>query len=122
LAQYKGKWLLTDFWGTWCVPCREEMPEINKFNTEINEGKHKGITFLSIACKDDIISVKKYLKENNFGIPVVMGTDALTNNYKIEGYPSKVLISPNGKMINIGFGSEWQKIVTKISELYPAPQ
>ena len=39
LSQYKGKWLLLDFWGTWCSPCLDELPSIQKLYDEMNE-KH----------------------------------------------------------------------------------
>ncbi len=119
LASYKGKWLLTDFWGTWCGPCREEMPQINKFNNTLMNGELAGWAFLSVACKDSPIAVNKYLAENKYTIPVAMEDGKITGNYKIDGYPSKVIISPTGKMISTSVGADWRAIIAKLNELYP---
>lgn len=120
LGDYKGKWLVIDFWGTWCAPCREEMPVINKYNNEIVDGKHAGVNLLSIACNDNIMEVKKYLKENKFGITAAMGDNVIPVKYKLKQYPSKILVSPNGKMIDIPPRADWQAVVRKLNELYTA--
>jgi thiol-disulfide isomerase/thioredoxin len=118
LTDYKGKWLVIDFWGTWCPPCREEMPGINTYNDEINAGKHPGISLLSIACNDNLAEVKKYLKDNKFNITAAMGDKILPVQYRIKGYPAKVLISPNGKMIDVTSLADWRAIVDKLNQLY----
>ena len=120
LADYKGKWIVADFWGTWCAPCREEMPRVNAYNTEINEGKHKGIVLVSIACGDNAPNVKKFLADNKYAMSVIMGDAPVIKDYHIQGYPSKVLISPDGKMLLTSFGSDWIGIVEKFNELYAA--
>jgi thiol-disulfide isomerase/thioredoxin len=120
LADYKGKWVVADFWGTWCSPCREEMPRVNAYNTEINEGKHKGIVLVSIACSDNAPNVKKFLAENKYAMTVIMGDDPIIKRYHIQFYPSKVLISPDGKMLLTSTGSDWVGIVEKFNELYAA--
>ena len=108
---FKNKWTVLDFWGTWCSPCREEMPLVNKFYEESKLGKHGNINFLSIACHDSKIAVDGYLKTNNFTIPVALSDGIVQRNYKIDGYPSKILISPSGKMINIEFGKDWLAVL-----------
>ncbi|GAA4902026.1 DUF6263 family protein [Mucilaginibacter defluvii] len=118
LNTYRDKWLVLDFWGTWCGPCREEMPRVNKFNEDITKGEYAGVNFLSIACNDTQDKVKAYLAENKFTIPVLMSDREVEKTYKIRGYPSKILISPDGKMININFGADWLAILKKFNQLY----
>ncbi|MCC8410312.1 TlpA family protein disulfide reductase [Mucilaginibacter sp. UR6-1] len=118
LSAYRDKWLVLDFWGTWCGPCREEMPKVNAFNDGINRGEYAGVNFLSIACNDTQDKVKAYLAENKFTIPVLMSDQKVEKTYKIRGYPSKILISPDGKMININFGADWLAILKKFNQLY----
>jgi thiol-disulfide isomerase/thioredoxin len=120
LADYKGKWLVLDFWGTWCSPCREEMPKVNEFNNQLLDGKYKGINLLSVACYDNRPSVKNYISNNNFGIATTMSDNLIQQNYKVSGYPSKILIAPNGKMIDIQFGSDWMEVIKNFNELYAA--
>lgn len=120
LADYKNKWLILDFWGTWCSPCRDEMPKVNAFNQELIEGKHNGIKLLSVACYDNLPSVKKYITNNNFGITTAVSDNLIERNYKVSGFPSKILIAPNGKMIDVVFNSDWVAIIKKLNELYAA--
>jgi thiol-disulfide isomerase/thioredoxin len=119
LADHKNKWLAIDFWGTWCSPCRDEMPIIDGFNKELLDGKHTGIELLSIACSDNLNNVKNYITNNNFGIPVVMSDRKVEENYKITGYPTKILISPNGKMIEVP-KADWITVIKKFNKLYAA--
>jgi thiol-disulfide isomerase/thioredoxin len=118
LDSFKNKWLVLDFWGTWCSPCREEMPGLNVFNQELKAGKHDGINFLSIACNDEESRVKSYFAANKIDLPVVMSNGVVEQQYKIGGYPRKILISPGGKMLLIEFGQDWKNIVTQFNQLY----
>lgn len=106
-----------DFWGTWCSPCREEMPVVNKFGVEVAEGKHPNISFLSVACSDTEPKVISYLTENKFTMAAAMSDGQIERAYKIKGYPSKIMVSPQGRMIDVGFGKDWQAIIKTFSSL-----
>ncbi|MES2827295.1 MAG: DUF6263 family protein [Bacteroidota bacterium] len=117
LADFKNQWTVIDFWGTWCGPCREEMPVVNKFSTQVADGKFKNVRFLSIACSDTDEKVKQYINENKFTMPVAMSDGDVERNYKVRGYPSKIIISPTGKMIQVDFGKDWQAVIKNFSEI-----
>ncbi|WP_316792557.1 DUF6263 family protein [Pedobacter frigoris] len=118
LADYKNKWLILDFWGTWCGPCKEELPSVNKFYTELAAGKHGDNNFLSIACNDQENKVKSFIAQNKYSIPVAMSDNKVERDYKITGYPSKILISPEGKMMNVQFGKDWKAILNQLNTIY----
>lgn len=115
LADYRGKWLLLDFWGTWCPPCREEMPKINAFAQKI-KGRND-LSFLSIACRDQPDRVIDYLSSHNFDIPASMSDNQVQKKYEVPGYPAKFLISPSGAVFNIPFGEDWEKAVEQFTAL-----
>ncbi|QKJ29813.1 TlpA family protein disulfide reductase [Mucilaginibacter mali] len=117
LTEYKDRWLMLDFWGTWCGPCREEMPKVNKFNDEVVAGKYQNVSFLSIACNDTENNVKMYLDETKFGMPVAMSDGEVQSNYKVPGYPCKIIISPEGRMIAVDFGKDWLSVIKNFSQL-----
>lgn len=119
-TDYKNKWLVIDFWGTWCQPCRQEMPLINTFNSKLTDAEHKGIRFLSIACHDTSERVKSYLNFNKFNIPVAMADGTIEKQYHVNEYPTKILVSPNGRMIEVAFGTDWEGIIEKFAKLYSA--
>jgi thiol-disulfide isomerase/thioredoxin len=119
LAEFKNHWLVIDFWGTWCPPCRDEMPAINAFNKELKDGKYMGINFLSVACRDRADNVKAYLDNNKFEVPAAMANETIEKQYKIVGYPSKILVSPEGKMLALKYGDDWAGTIKKFNDMYP---
>lgn len=117
LGDYKGKWLLLDFWGTWCAPCRQELPELNKFSQEI---KHRSdVAFLSIACHDQPDAVISFMKEKQYQFTAVMSDNVVEKNYEVRGYPSKYLISPEGVMLELSYGTDWQRVVKDFLNVKP---
>lgn len=117
LKDYSGKWLVLDFWGTWCAPCKEEMPSLNTFSQETGEGKFRNVSFLSVACRDTEQKVKDYFAAHNFSMPAVMADVAVEKNYAVRGYPSKVIVSPEGRMLALRFGSDWKDLVVQLSSI-----
>jgi thiol-disulfide isomerase/thioredoxin len=57
LSRFKGKWLVLNFWATWCEPCREEIPELNQFAKD-----NKNINLIGIAI-DDMEAIEKFQKD-----------------------------------------------------------
>jgi thiol-disulfide isomerase/thioredoxin len=107
-----GKWTLIDFWGTWCGPCRQEHPALQRFYESI---KYRNINLITVACRDKKEKVLAYMNEKKWSFPVVMADDKIENDFAIQSYPSKVLLSPTGKYIAIPF-SDWERIVINYCE------
>lgn len=121
LADYKGKWLLIDFWGTWCSPCRAEMPEVNALAKDIADGKYPNTAFLSIACHDEQNTVRQFMEAHHYTMPVLLSDNKVQGNYKINGYPTKVLISPEGKMVPVAFGQDYKAILESFATIAEDP-
>src|SRR3546814_9947616 len=84
------------------------MPQINAFYQKVKKGAIPGVDFLSIACYDTKDKVTDYLAVNDFVLPALISDGKVQKAYKIKGYPTKVLISPTGKMMILDFGSRWE--------------
>lgn len=69
IGQWKGKVLVVNFWATWCVPCREEMPEFVKVQREYGD---RGVQFVGIAA-DDLTKVKAFADELGLNYPALIG-------------------------------------------------
>jgi len=69
IAQWKGKVLVVNFWATWCVPCREEMPEFVKAQQEFGP---RGLQFVGIAV-DDVAKVEAFAAELGLNYPSLIG-------------------------------------------------
>lgn len=68
LADYRGKWVVVNFWATWCEPCRQEMPSLQRLARRM-EGK--GLAVLTVAVNDRETLVKDFLWEISVDLPVL---------------------------------------------------
>ncbi|WP_165760182.1 TlpA family protein disulfide reductase [Niastella populi] len=116
-SKQKNKWILLDFWGTWCGPCRREHPDLEKFYKNISTASTGKITLVTIACLDNEKNVSGYMTQNKYSFPVAMSDKRVEKSYNINSYPSKVLISPQGKYLVVPFGIDWVDFVKKYADL-----
>ena len=99
---YEGKYILFDFWGTWCNPCIKLIPELQNLN---NDYKDKNFVLISIAFDSDPKIVFDFTNENKmdwkhlFVNQTQFDKNSITEKLKINSYPSLLLISPNGEII-----------------------
>jgi len=112
-----GKWILVDFWGTWCLPCRAEHPALQKFYDSTVVQNPEKISLLTIACRDTQPKVLTYMAQKNFTFPVAMSDNKVQETYTVQGYPTKVLITPEGKYVVVPFNVDWVGFVKKYSDL-----
>lgn len=97
LSDFKGKYVLLDFWASWCAPCRAENPNVLK---AYNQFKDKGFTVLSVSMDDDAAKWKKVVVEDH--LPWTQISDlrgeknAVALEYGVKAIPANFLIDPNG--------------------------
>lgn len=110
LSDYKGKTIFLNFWGTWCPPCRAEMPDIQSlYETQETEGEN-GVIILGIAAPNygrekDEQGIKNFLKENSYTYPVLIDTDAeLFEAYGIYSFPTTYMIDRDGNVFGYASG------------------
>ncbi len=111
LSDYRGKYVLIDFWASWCVPCRKGNPHLKKV---YNEYKDKGFEIIGISDDDSNTAAwKKAVEQDGIGIwkHVLRGLDIekrqkgepnpedLSDYYGIHSLPTKILIDKNGVII-----------------------
>lgn len=116
-VENKGKWILLDFWGTWCVPCRAEHPELDSFYTSVKPVAAAKFTLLTIACKDTEDKVISYMNQFHYTFPVAMADTEIESVFNVQGYPAKILISPQGRYVLVPFGIDWVDFVKKYADL-----
>lgn len=100
LTDYKGKYVLIDFWASWCSPCRQENPNVVK---AYNTYKDKNFTILGISLDKDAAAWKKaiaadHLTWNHAGELKDFEGDVV-RKYQIEAIPASFLLDPDGKII-----------------------
>ncbi len=95
LSDYKGKVVLIEFWATWCGPCRELTPVLNKIYEKY---KDKGFVVLALTPEENTNTVKSYIKENNVTYPVLITDMKTTRRYGVISIPASFLIGRDGRV------------------------
>lgn len=101
-------WTYIDVWATWCPPCVKELPEIEKFyqKTKSNANYNLDLFTLSVNSSD----LKKFIAKNNYTFPVSEISEEITKKLGVETFPTKFLLSPQRKFLEIPHGN-WQEYI-----------
>ena len=112
LSSLRGKYVLIDFWASWCGPCRREIPNIKKIYAEF---KDKGLQVVGVSIDSSDKAWKKALEEENMDYLQLYDPEGITSKlYNYNGIPFIILISPEGIILEKGLRGE--NIREKITE------
>ena len=106
LADYKGKPIIINFWATWCPPCREELPSMNRAWEKV---KGDGIEMLAINVGEDEDTIFAFSGEYPIDFTVLLDESGKEiNNWPIKGLPTTFVIDPEGRIVYQAIGGrEW---------------
>ena len=118
LSSLKGKVVLVDFWASWCAPCRESMPFLEKLSKSY---KDQGLVVLGVNIDNDIDAARKFLKEMPVSFQVVNDAQkAVAKAYAPPTMPSSYIIDKRGvvHVVHAGFRrADAAKIEAEIKSL-----
>jgi peroxiredoxin len=98
LSDYRGKIVFLNIWATWCAPCKEEMPSMQKLY-ELMRGKD--FVMLTISIDEKKETVEAFMKDNNLTLPVALDQQQKVSPlYRITGVPETFLIDKNGMVMH----------------------
>ncbi len=112
LASQKGKVVILDFWATWCGPCVQALPIINKVAGDFAK---KGVVFYAVNLQEDAATVKAFFEQEQLEVPVLMDAQGETAQaYLANAIPQTVLIGKDGsvQVVHVGLSADLEKTLT----------
>jgi thiol-disulfide isomerase/thioredoxin len=95
LADYKGRWVVVNYWATWCVPCIQEIPEIAAF-----QKANPNVVVIGIAVDvDDVEKTKAFARKVGHEYALVLSDEKVEKQFKaVKGLPTTRIYDPAGRM------------------------
>lgn len=123
LSDYKGKVIFLNFWATWCGPCRNEMPDIQKLYEEYSaQGEDAEVVILGIAGPEigqegSSGDIAGFMEENGYTYPVLMDESGeMFDQYGISAFPTTFMIDRDGNVYGYVPGQMTEDIMRSIIE------
>ncbi len=116
MKDFANKVVVVDFWATWCGPCREEIPHLNKLYSEY---RNKGFVIVGISMDTDGPDlVRQFVSDFKMEYPVVIGNDNVTEEFGgIIGLPTKFVIDRKGNIVYKYVGYQVEELERTIRKL-----
>lgn len=95
LNEFKGQAVLLSFWATWCVPCKEEMPWLVKFQRQYGP---QGLVVVGLSMDRSPLAVRKFLRQNPVNFPILMASQSLADQYFVKGLPTTIYLDANHRI------------------------
>jgi len=98
VREYRGQWLLINFWASWCLPCREEMPSLDNLNDQFSDR----LAVVAVNVGEDEETIRGFKEEVSFDFPVWMDPDqTLTKQFGTRRLPETWILDPDGQFIGV---------------------
>jgi len=98
LSDYRGKWLLVNYWATWCAPCVAELPQLQAFH---QRNEKNNVLVISVNFEEiEMAPLAAFLQRHKISLPVWLASPDEPSPWgRIRGLPTSFIISPNGELL-----------------------
>ena len=106
LGDLKGKMVFLNFWATWCAPCREEMPAMERL---YQANRERGLTVVAVNFMETKSEVKRFFEKLRLSFPSLLDLEGMAaRNFGVRGLPVTFLVSRDGRILWKAIGSrDW---------------
>jgi thiol-disulfide isomerase/thioredoxin len=102
LSDYRGKWVLVNFWATWCPPCLAEIPELIALH---DAHKDSDLVVVGVALDSTRASVAEFAAKSGISYPLVLGDRKMARQIgAVEVLPTSYLYAPDGELVSYQAG------------------
>lgn len=119
LSDYKGKVIFLNFWGTWCPPCRGEMPELEKvYKKYLDEDVQiLALNVQGIPQEKSMEEVIQWVNDNEYTMPIAFDIDVIVmQQYSVGSFPTTYLIDKEGYIYGYTIGALNEDQMTEVIE------
>ena len=96
LEEYRGQVVLINFWASWCGPCRQEMPILDRLHQRYED---TGFSVLGVNVEEDATPARKVIEKTNVTFPVLLDSEqAVSRMYDLKAMPSTVVVDRDGNV------------------------
>lgn len=114
LSDYRGKGVLLNFWGTWCEPCKKEMPYMDN---QYRHYKDLGVEILAVNIAESDLAVNSFAKQHGLSFPIGIDKDRqILDQYGVKPLPTTFLINQDGKVTRIVKGELTERNIRDMME------
>ena len=122
LGDLRGRVVVVNFWATWCLECRPEMPVLERLHRRFGE---QGLTIVGVNAREDRETIRRYARDLGLSFPLVLDPGGTINGvYGVIGLPTTFVVARDGRAVAFAVGPrEWdgEAGVTVIRALLAEP-
>lgn len=115
LTDFRGQWVIVNFWATWCTPCLLEMPELESFH-QAQRGRAVvvGVNFEDLAPSE----IRPFVDRLGVTFPIALSAGQQVPDFDLKGLPTTFLVSPTGQLADTHLGTVNAALLTeRLAEL-----
>lgn len=111
LSDYRGKVVILNYWASWCDPCREESPLLQRWHKRISP---RGGTVLGVDALDVTSDAQAFIREYGLSYPMLRDRDGRTQSkFSVVGYPETIVVDRRGRIAALQRGPVDEEFLTR---------